>query len=287
MNIPKQNISLKQILGTALGAFLSGIAIKIFVQAADLIPAGAGGVSVLIIKEAYRLSGVTLNYSILYLVLNVLILLFVYKKLGKKFIALSFLHVALTSFFVEVIPAITVAHDPILLAIFGGVVNGVGSSIVLRMNGSAGGTDFVAIYYSMVKNKPMWDKILMFNMAVLIYSGWQYNWELALYSILYQFTSTQIINTYHNRYKLSSLHIVTSYPDEVSQAILGVTRHGITKLDGLGVYQQKYKALLYMVANEFETKSICDAVKKADAKAFIEIGAVSRIDGNYRQKPLE
>lgn len=287
MSIPKQNISLKQILGTALGALFSGIAIKLFVQAADLVPAGAGGVSVLIIKEAYRLFGITLNYSVLYLILNVMILAFVYKKLGKKFIALSFLHVALTSFFVEIIPAMTLAHDPILLALFGGVVNGLGSSIVLRMNGSAGGTDFVAIYYSMVKNKPMWDKILMFNMAVLVYSGWQYNWELALYSILYQFTSTQIINTYHNRYKLSSLHIITSYPDEVSQAILDVTRHGITKLDGLGVYHQQYKAMLYMVANEFETKIICEAVKKADSKAFIEVGSVSRVEGNYRQKPLE
>lgn len=287
MKYLKNGLTFNQIIGTIVGAIFSAIAVKSFVQAADLIPAGVGGVSVLFIKEIHRLFNISINYSMLYLGLNVLVLLFVYKKLGKKFIILSFIHVFLTSVFIELIPQIRFSYDPILLAIFGGVVNGIGSSLALRVNGSAGGTDFIAIYFSIVKNKPMWDKIFMFNMLVLVYSGWQYNWELALYSILYQFASTQIVNTYHNRYKLSSLRIVTSYPEEVSQSILACTRHGITKLDGLGVYHKQYKSMLYMVANEFETKTIVAAVKEADSKAFIEIAPVTRIEGNYRQKPLD
>lgn len=282
-----KQISPKQIFGVALGAFFSALAIKAFVQAADLVPAGVGGLSVLLIKEVNRVFDFSINYSLLYLSLNIIVLAMVYRKLGKKFIVLSFLHVALTSLFVELIPSISIANDPILLAIFGGVVNGIGSSLALRMNGSGGGTDFIAIYFSIVKNKPMWDKILMFNMTILVYSGWRYNWTLSLYSMLYQYTSTQIINTYHNRYKLSSIRVVTSFPDEVSKAILACTRHGITKLDGLGVFKQQYKAMLYMVANEFETNEIVAAVKTADPKAFIEISQVGRIEGNFRQKPLD
>ena len=287
MKLLKNGITPKQFIVTVIGALFSATAVKSFVQAADLVPAGVGGVSVLFIKELNRLLSISINYSALYLGINVIVLLFVYKKLGKNFIGLSFIHVLLTSLFIELLPQIRVSEDPILLAIFGGVVNGIGSSLALRVNGSAGGTDFIAIYFSIVKNKPMWDKIFMFNMLVLVYSGWQYNWELALYSILYQFASTQIVNTYHNRYKLSSLRIVTSFPEEVSQAILACTRHGITKLDGLGVYHKQYKSMLYMVANEFETKTIVAAVKSADAKAFIEIASVTRIEGNYRQKPLD
>lgn len=287
MKIMGREFTFKQVMGTALGAVFSAVAVKLFVQAAGLVPAGIGGVSVLTIKEMNRLFGFTLNYSVLYFVLNLIVLLFVYKKLGRKFIVLSFLHVFLTSTLIEFIPTFYISSDPIILAIFGGVVNGLGSSLALRSDGSTGGTDFIAIYFSVVKNKPMWDKIFMFNMMVLVYSGWQYNWELALYSILYQFASTQIVNTYHNRYKLSSLHIVTSFPDEVSGAILACTRHGITKLDGIGVYHKQYKSMLYMVANEFETKTIVAAVKAADPKAFIEIAQVTRIEGNYRQKPLD
>lgn len=287
MKLFGREFTLKQILGTVLGAVFSAVAVKFFVQAAGLVPAGIGGISVLAIKEIDRLFNFTINYSILYFSLNIIVLLFVYKKLGRKFIILSFLHVFLTSTFIEFIPSFYISSDPIILAIFGGVINGLGSSLALRSDGSAGGTDFIAIYFSVVRNKPMWDKIFMFNMMVLVYSGWQYNWEMALYSILYQFASTQIVNTYHNRYKLSSLRIVTSYPEDVSNSILACTRHGITKLDGLGVYHKQYKSMLYMVANEFETKTIVAAVKKADPKAFIEVAQVTRIEGNYRQKPLD
>lgn len=287
MKLFGREFTLKQILGTVLGAVFSAVAVKLFVQAAGLVPAGIGGISVLAIKEIERLFNFTINYSILYFSLNIIVLLFVYKKLGRKFIILSFLHVFLTSTFIEFIPSFYISSDPIILAIFGGVINGLGSSLALRSDGSAGGTDFIAIYFSVVRNKPMWDKIFLFNMMVLVYSGWQYNWEMALYSILYQFASTQIVNTYHNRYKLSSLRIVTSYPEEVSHSILACTRHGITKLDGLGVYHKQYKSMLYMVANEFETKTIVAAVKKADPKAFIEVAQVTRIEGNYRQKPLD
>lgn len=282
-----REITIKQLLGIALGALFSAMAIRFFVRPADLVPAGVGGVSILLIKEADRLFQVTLSYGFLYLFLNAAILMFVYKKLGKKFLTLSFLHVLLTSLLVEVLPSFQITNDKILLAVFGGVVNGIGSSLALRMNGSAGGTDFIAIYYSMVKNKPMWDKIMMFNIAVLLYSGWRYDWSLAMYSIMYQMASTKIIETYHNRYKLSSISIITSHPDVVTDSVLKITRHGITKLDGIGVFKNKYKAFLYMVVNEFEVNQVVSAIKLADPKAFIEISSVERIEGNYRQKPLE
>ena len=282
-----REITIKQILGVSLGALFSAMAIRFFVRPADLVPAGAGGVSILLIKESARIFNITLSYGVVYLLINAAILLLVYKKLGKKFITLSFLHVALTSLLVEILPGFQMTNDKILLAIFGGVVNGIGSSLALRMNGSAGGTDFIAIYYSMVKNKPMWDKIMMFNIAVLMYSGWRYDWSLALYSIMYQMASTKIIETYHNRYKLSSLSIITSHPDAVTEKVLQITRHGITKLDGIGVFKNKYKAFLYMVVNEFEAGQIIGAIKEPDPKASIEISSVERIEGNYRQKPLE
>ncbi|WP_166082856.1 YitT family protein [Erysipelothrix anatis] len=282
-----RKIEPKQYIGVILGAMLSATAITSFVRPADLVPAGVGGVTILLIKEMNRLFGLTLSYGFLFLIINVILLSFVIKKLGKRFLILSFMHVFLTSIFVEILPAFKLTYDPILLAVFGGVVNGVGSSIALRMNGSAGGTDFIAIYFSMVKNKPMWDKIMFFNVCVLLYSGWMYDWSLALYSIIYQVASTKIIETYHNRYKLSSMRIITVEPDAVCTAVLSVTRHGITQLNGMGVYKHQYRAMLYMVVNEFEIKSIVDQVVAADPKAFIEVSSVERIEGNYRQKPLD
>lgn len=270
-----------------LGSLFSAIAITSFVRVGNLIPSGMSGLSMLILMESQSRLGITLSYGFVYILLNGILLSFVYKKLGPKFLILSFTHVVMTSVFVEIMPPLSLTHDEVLIPIFGGILNGLGSSLALKANGSAGGTDFIAIYYSMVKNKPQWDKIMYFNAALLIYSGWQYNWDLAFYSIIYQVISTKIVDTYHDRYKLSSLNIITTIPNEVSEAILKTTRHGITKTQGLGVFKQVEVSILYLVANDFEIKSIVKAIKEVDHKAFIEISTVERVEGNYRQKPLD
>lgn len=275
------------IIGIVFASLFSASAIKIFVQAGTLVPSGVAGITSLLVMEAEKFFGLHLSFSLFYLLINLGILSFVFKHLGKKFITLSLIHVILTSVFVEILPVTYVTNDMILIAIFGGIINGIGVSIALRMNGSAGGTDFIAIYFSMVKNKPMWDKIMFFNITMLLYFGWQYNWNLAFYSIIYQVLSTLIIDTYHDRYKLSSIRIITTMPSDVSDNLLNAVRHGITKIDGLGMYKKRQKAMLYMVVNTFEIDLIVDAVKEVDPDAFIEIASVQRIEGNYYQQPLD
>lgn len=289
-NIKIKNLKLIKpinILGVVLGALFSAAAIKFFVQPGSLVPSGVAGLTSLVTMEVEKFLNIELSFSLVYLIINFSIISFVFKKLGMKFLSLSLVHVVLTSFFVEVLPAITLTKDIILMAVFGGLANGIGVSLALRANGSAGGTDFIAVYYSMVKNKPMWDKIMFFNISMLLYYGWQYNWSLAFYSIIYQILSTQIIETYHDRYKLSSIRIVTIKPHEVSGNIHDVVRHGITKLNVTGMYNKKEKSMLYMVANDFEIDDIVDVIKETDDDAFIEIASVQRIEGNYRQRPLD
>lgn len=276
-----------RVFGVIVGAFLSSIALKIFVRNASLLPSGVTGVTTLIQREVDVMFGWSIPFGPLYLVLNVLIFLLVAKHIGKKFMALSFVHIIFTSIFVSIIPEFTLTNDIILLAIFGGILNGLGVTLALKMGGSSGGIDFISIYYSTVKNKPMWDKVLMFNIALLIYNGYRFDWTLSFYSIIYQFVSTEILSNYHDRYKLSSLRIITVQPEPVSEAILKVVRHGITRFEGMGVYHRQSRYMLYMVVNSFEINDVLDAVKNADPTAFIEISNVYRIEGNFRQKPID
>lgn len=275
------------VIGIIVGALFSATAIKVFVQAGTLVPSGVAGLTSLLVMEVDKFFGIHLSFSLFYLIINLGILSLVFKHLGKKFITLSLMHVFLTSLFVEILPAVQVTSDMILIAIFGGVINGIGVSIALKMNGSAGGTDFIAIYFSKVKNKPMWDKIMFFNIIMILYYGWQYNWNLAFYSIIYQVLSTIVIDTYHDRYKLSSIRIITTMPNDVSENIMNNVRHGITRLDGMGMYKKRDKSMLYMVVNTFQVDSIVDAVNEVDSGAFIEIASVQRIEGNYYLQPLD
>lgn len=278
---------IKGSLGIALSAFLTSFAVKNFVVPANLVSAGITGLTLIIQKELANFGLHHISFGILYFSINVAILLFVYKHLGKKFVLFSFLHVIFTSIFVEIMPSIEITQDIILLTIFGGILNGLAISFALKMGGSSGGTDFVAIYFSTVKNKPMWGKVMIFNAMILLYNGWRYNMTLSFYSIIYQIISTEMISSIHDRYKLSSLRIITEHPQVVSEAILQVVRHGITQLDGQGIYKKAPRSMLYLVVNSFEIKDVISAVKLNDPFAFIEVSAVNRVEGNFRQKPLE
>lgn len=287
MSIKLPKIKPINVLGVLAGSFLSAIALKMFVSQANLVPAGIVGLATLLNRELSLLLNINIPYSVLYIVLNLMIFLFVYRSIGKRFLLLSLIHIFASSIFVELIPTMVLTDDVILLTIFGGVLNGIGVTLALKSGGSSGGTDFIAIYYSAKNNKPMWNQIMIFNFMMLIYNGWAHDWNSSFYSIIYQFASTEILSNNDNRYKLSSLHIITQHADEVADSILSVVRHGITRFEGLGVYRNREQSMLYTVVNSFEIKLVIDAVKDVDPKAFIEVSTVDRIEGNYRQKPLE
>lgn len=276
-----------RVFGVIVGALFSSLALKVFAQKANLIPSGLTGVSILIQKEFMTFFGVNIPFGPLYLILNILVFLTVSKYIGKRFVMLTFVHIVFTSIFVSILPDFTVTDDVMLLTIFGGTLNGLGISLALKMGGSSGGLDFISIYYSTVKNRPMWHKIMLFNFGLLIYNGWRYNWTLSFYSIIYQFVSTQILSNNHDRYKLSSLRIITDHPQEVADEIFRVVRHGITQFEGMGIYKKKERYMLYTVVNSFEIDKVISAIKCVDEHVFIEISTVDRIEGNFRQKPIE
>lgn len=282
-----KTVTFKDILYITIGALLCAFAVTSFVGPAGLIPSGISGLTVILIKEINTFTGITISYGILYWLLNLVLLLLVIKHLGKKFLFLSFLHVTLMSIFVDILPIVYFTNDKILLAVFAGFVNAMGITLALKANGSSGGTDFIAIYYSKVKNRPMWSQILYFNMAMLIYAGWRGAWEASFYSIVYQIVSSKTIEMHHDRYKLNSIHIITEKPFEVSEAIMAVSRHGITKFDGIGMYKHYHKSMLYMILNQFEVDHVVSEIHRVDPYAFVEISSVLRVLGNYRQKPLD
>lgn len=279
---------MKRFLLVVLGSCFSAIALKIFVQANGLLSGGFSGVSILLTRILAD-NGVNISFGIIYLLLNIPVTVMVFRYVGRKFTLFSLLNILLVSTLTDLIPIpeFILTDDVLLLAIFGGIISGIGSLLALSANASGGGTDFLAIFFANRYNKPMWNYVLIFNGCVLLVSGLLYNMENAMYSIIYQFSSTQLINAFHTRYKLITLHIITSQPEEVAKAILSHTRHGITRLDGVGVYTGDNRSLLYMVLNAFEVDKVVKVIQSVDSQVFINQSQSSGIVGNYHQQPYD
>lgn len=285
MKFEKKDI--KTLIMVLISAICYAIAMKAFVDAGNLYPGGFAGLSTLISRLLERYASIHVSFSVIYLILNIFPTILVFRYVGKKFTVFSVLQYSLVSVFTSVLPSFPVTDDLLLIAVFGGIIGGSAIAIALRADASSGGTDFLAIFFANKYNVPTWNYVMVGNAIMLITVGLLFSWEQALYSIIYQFCSTQVVSNFHLRYKLDTLFIVTKHPDEVSDAILHTCRHGITRINGEGVYSHSDVALLYMTVNAYQVDSVIRSIKMIDPHAFITINKTEKIVGNYYQVPLD
>jgi len=285
MLLTRKNIT--RFIFILISALISALSISIFVESGSLFPGGLAGISMLIIRIANDYFSVKLSFGILYLLLQIIPTIIVYRYVGKQFTIFSVIQYTMVSLFTTLIPTITITEDILLIAVFGGIISGFAVSIALKQDASSGGTDFIAIYFANKYNISTWNYVMILNAIILCIAGVIFGWTTALYSIIYQFCNIQMVNLVHDRYKLSTLMIISDYSDEVKKAIFKACRHGITIIDGEGGYSQREKKVLFMTINTYEMNGVIEAIKNADKDVFINIYKSERIIGNYRQKPLE
>jgi len=278
---------LKTLFFVILSAFFYSLSIKMFIQAGGLFPGGFSGISVLSTRLLSKYAGIDIPFALIYVSLNIIPTILVYKLVGKRFTIFSVIQYLLVSLFTLILPNINITGDIILISVFGGILGGFGTSLALGVNASGGGTDFLAIYAANKLKRETWSTVMGANVFILGIAGVFFGWDKALYSIIYQFVYSQVVSARHLRYKHVTLIIITEQPEAVMSKIFATLRHGITKLWGEGGYSHQPKSVLYMVVNEFEVQEVIDACLIIDPSVFISVNKTERVIGNYFQKPLD
>ena len=286
-----ENISKKQILKMSTFVLLSAViqtfSLTSFSMVARIYPSGITGLSRFVSDILQDFASISLPFYYLYILINILLAALVYKHIGKLFTIFSLIQTLLVSVFSSFFPTLTVLEDTMLLAIFGGLINGFGVSLALSVGASSGGTDFISIYYSNKYHRSMWNYVFAFNCSILFLTGLLYGWERAAYSMIFQFVSNYVISHRHKRYTHQAIIIITRKPDEVIKAILDNVRHGITRIQARGAYNNDDQTILYTVVNTFQTAEVIRYALQGDPKAFIETRNTVSVHGNYYQKPLD
>ena len=174
-----------------------------------------------------------------------------------------------------------------LVSVFGGILNGIAIVIALYGKASSGGTDFIAVYLSDKLNKPSWNFVFGINVVILLTASVLFGFEAAMYSIIFQFVSTQVIERMHRRDQKVTLFMITNRADEIEKKLLDYTHHGITRFEGKGCYLKEDKSLLYTVVSADEVKEVIDFVKNVDSKMFINVMKSDSISGRFYKEPIE
>ena len=134
-----------RIFAICVSALIYSIGMVVFVRSGNLFPGGYAGVSRLLSLVAQDRFGLNIPFSVIYFGMNAVTTAIVYRTIGHKFVLYSVIWYSLASFLTGIINLPVITQDPLLIAVFGGLISGFATGLALQSNGSSGGTDFIAI----------------------------------------------------------------------------------------------------------------------------------------------
>ena len=288
----KQKKELKEFLIRVLMILLSSLIISVnfksFVSAGDLFPGGFTGITRLIQRCALEYANVELPFAPINLAFNAIPAAVSYKLVGKRFTMYSCLQIVLTSIFTDMMPALDITEDILLICIFGGIINGFALSLCLWVRVTSGGTDFIAIALSERKNVDAWNYIFCGNVVMLAVAGYLFGWDKALYSMLFQYATTQVVKMMDPDGRRATLLIVTGRESAGGVcAQIQDTNHTATLVEGVGLYNGDPCVMIYSVVADSQVRSLVRRVRQSDPKAFVNVLRTNRVSGNFYRRPRD
>ncbi len=277
----------KRIVVICVASVIMALNIKTFVRTGGLYPGGATGLTLLIQRIVELFLGFELPYTLINLILNLVPVYIGFRFIGKKFTLYSCLSIMLTNILTDILPSQAIVYDTLLISVFGGILNGFAISLCLMMNATTGGTDFIGIFLSERKGVDSFNIILGFNAVLLIIAGLLFGWEKALYSIIFQYTSTQVLHMLFKQYRQHTLFVVTNHARRIYEVIAKNSNHGATIIEAEGSYEHQERKIVYSVVSRAECKDIIKNIKEVDPKAFVNVINTQQISGRFYHRPYE
>jgi len=265
--------------------------LKTFVHAGGILPGGFTGLTLLLQEICLRYGNFRLPFSLTYYIFNAVPAVVCFKFIGKKFTLYSVLAIFITGILADWMPSMFIdliqLHDTLLSAIFGGALTALSIALCLYAGATSGGTDFIAIFISERYHKDAWNYIFAGNCVILAVAGALFDLDKALYSIIFQFTTTAVLGALYRNYQQMTLLIITNKPDLVYSAIREKTNHSATCFEGFGSYEKKSRTLLYSVVTASQVKILIPIISKIDEKAFINVLKTNQLNGQFYQRPFD
>lgn len=273
------------LIAVIFSAFIQAYSIEVFIKPSNLLTGGFTGLAILINMLSNKV-GINLSIGFLLVALNLPVALLCAREISKKFVIFSLLQIFITSFFLSKFHFQPIFTNTFLNITIGAVIYAVQMVTALRVGASTGGTDFIALYISNRINKSIWLYVFIFNMFVVLIFGYIFGWDSAGYSIVFQFISTKVVDTFYNRYHRMTIQIITRKPDEVCEAYIKNYRHGMTRIEARGAYTNKEITLCLAVVSVYEVSDVVKTVLNVDNNAIINTFKTESFYGNFYFKPI-
>jgi uncharacterized membrane-anchored protein YitT (DUF2179 family) len=216
----------------------------------------------------------------LYFILNIPVYFLGWKYIGRRFFMYSVAGMVIFSVAVLWKPFIIPIHDKMLSAIFGGILSGAGSGIILKSLGSAGGMDILSIVLFKRFSIRLGTSILVFNSLILSFAAYFFSTEEALYSLIFLFVSTQVLNVViYGLSQRKAVHIISADWERIYREIVESIHRGVTIIGGRGGYTGQDIQMVFTVISLQELPRLKKLINDIDPQAFVVVSDTLEVMG--------
>ncbi len=268
------------------GSVLFALGVNLFIAPLSFYSGGFMGLAQVtntVLGDFFTFKG-TITGTI-YFIVNIPLLFLAYKSVGKQFFIKTTFVIVIQTICLNYIPIPVepLVNDYLTSSIIAGLMTGTGTGIILKAGSSGGGTDIIGIYLTKkFKNFGVGKITILFNIFVftLVYVINGGNIEIVIYSVIYSFTSSLVIDRTHTQNITVTANIITKDP-EMGKHLIELTKRGVTEIKATGVYTGEDVRYLVIIISKYEVKNLKRYVYEKDPRAFVVTNKNETLLGNY------
>ena len=256
-----------EIIGTILGSFIMAASISFFLLPNELSSGGFSGIATILYYTLKIPVGITI------VSLNAPLFIFAGFKIGKDFFAKSIVGTLSLSIFIDFLDKFNpLTNDKILASIYGGLLTGIGTAIILKSHSSTGGSDLLTTIIKKFNEKIQLGRAITLLDAAIVFLNVIFlkNIEIGLYSAITIYIMGVMIDVvFEGIFFAKLLFIISDKNEEIAKEIETKISRGITGLYGKGMYKKNDKMILMCAVGRKDIASIKSLIMNIDKNAFV------------------
>ena len=278
-----KNEQLASAVQIALGCALGALAYPLFLVPNHIAPGGLTGLAT-VLNYLFRWPVGTTS-----LVMNVPLFIIGYRAMGRVFVIRSLVATVLFSVLIDLIPVPPMTEQPLLGAVFGGVLLGAGLGLILRGGATTGGTDMVArMIHNRFQHISVGAILFFIDCCVVLMAGFFIEAEYALYAFVALYAASKLIDVVMvGLTREKACYIISTQHEQVKREIMEKLDRGVTVLHAEGGYSGQERPVLLCVLSAQELGRLKAIVREADEDAFLFISDAHEVLGEGFRKLME
>jgi uncharacterized membrane-anchored protein YitT (DUF2179 family) len=222
----------------------------------------------------------SLPVGVIYFLVNIPLFLIGWMFVGRRFFYYSVAGLLIFSAVVLLSYPVIEIKDTILAALTAGIITGVGSGIILRSLGSAGGLDILSVILYKKYSIRLGTTVMVFNALLMIVAAFRIPLEMVLYTLIYLFVTSYIVNLVVTGFsQRKAVMIISAKWQDISREIMEHLQRGVTVVRGEGGYTGQEVRILYSVIAFQELSRFKEMIRKIDPEAFVVVTDTMEVMG--------